>query len=98
MLEFSQQRKNKIEGTKFANSDLFYFQKTRAFIEEDNPSEKVVKVKERLDGIDEDDIRNLEDSPRLVFINEECENLIVVNDDGELTRNIKQKKKLSVLQ
>ena len=35
---------------------------------------------------------NLEDSPRLVFINEECMNLIVVNDGGEVTENISQKK------
>ena len=34
---------------------------------------------------------------RLVFINEECENLIAVNDGGELTRNINQKKKSEVL-
>ena len=40
---------------------------------------------------------NLEDSSRLVFINEECENLIAVNDGGELTRNINQKKKSEVL-
>ena len=59
----------------------FYFQKTRAFIEEGNLSEKVAIVEEGLDDID--DIENLEDSPRLVFIDEECENLIVVNDRGE---------------
>ena len=35
---------------------------------------------EELDCID--DIGNLEDSPRLVFINEKCENLAVVNDGG----------------
>ena len=52
---------------------------------------KNVIVEEELDCIDIDDIGNLEDSPRLVFINEECGNLIVVNDDGELTRNISQK-------
>ena len=44
------------------------------------------------------DIGNLENSPRLVFIDEECANLIVVNDGGELTGNIKQKKKSDVLQ
>ena len=44
-----------------------------------------------LDCIDIDDIVNLEDSPRLVFINEECGNLIVINDGGELTENISQK-------
>ena len=30
--------------------------------------------------------------PRSVFINEECENLKVVNDGGELTKDINQKK------
>ena len=28
---------------------------------------------------------NLEDSPRLLFIDEECGNLMVVSDGGELT-------------
>ena len=32
------------------------------------------------------------------FIDEECGNLIEVNDDGELTRKINQKKKSDVLQ
>ena len=40
---------------------------------------------------DIDDIGNLENSPRLVFIDEECENLIVTNDGGELNENISQK-------
>ena len=67
-----------------AEFDLFeYFQKTRAFIE-DNLSEKNVIVEEGLDDIDIDDIGNLEDSPGLVFIDEECDNLIVANDGGEL--------------
>ena len=39
-----------------------------------------------------DDIGNLEDSPRLVFIDKECGNLIVTNDGGELARNFSQKK------
>ena len=47
-------------------------------------------VYEELDYIDIDDIGNIEDSPRLVFINEECENLIVVH--------INQKRKPDVLQ
>ena len=34
----------------------------------------------------------LEDSPRLVFINEQCGNLIVVNDGGEVTKNISWRK------
>ena len=48
--------------------------------------------------MDIDDIGNLEDSPRLVFIDKECEIIVVVNDGGELTRNIDQKKKSDVLQ
>ena len=44
------------------------------------------------------DIGNLEDSPRLVFIDQECGKLIVVNDSAELTMNINQKKKPDVLQ
>ena len=52
---------------------------------------------EEPDGVDTDSIGNLEDSPRFMFINDECENLIVVNDGGEFTRNISQKKKSSVL-
>ena len=41
-------------------------------------------VEEELDCIDIDDIGNQEDSPKLVFIDEECGNLIVVNDDGKI--------------
>ena len=70
---------------------LLYFQNTFSL-------EKNVIVEEELDCIDIDDIGNLEDSPRLVFIDEECGNLIVVNDGGELTRNINQKKKSVLLQ
>ena len=49
------------------------------------------KNEEKLDCIDIDDIGNLETLPRLVFINEECGNLIVVNDGGKRTDNIRQK-------
>ena len=59
---------------------------------------KKMIVEEDLDCIDTDDFGNLEDSPRLVFIDEECGNLIVVIDGGKLTRNINQKKKSDVLQ
>ena len=49
--------------------------------------------------MDIDNIGNLGDSPRLAFIDEECENLIEnLNAGGELTRNINQKKNLEVLQ
>ena len=46
-----------------------------------------------LDGSYKDEIRNLDNSPRLVFINEECGNLIVVDDDGELTIIITTRRK-----
>ena len=45
-------------------------------------------VKEELDDIDIDDIENLEDLLRIVFIHEECGNLKVFVDGGELTKNI----------
>ena len=73
-----------------------FFQKNHGFIQEGNPSVKDVIVEEELNGIDTNDIANLEDSPRFVFIDEECENLIA--DGRELTRSIKQKKKSDVLQ
>ena len=56
------------------------------------PQKKNVIVEEELDCVDVDDIGNLEDSPRLLFMNEECGNLMVANDGGELTENISQKK------
>ena len=55
-------------------------------------------VKEELDGIDIDDIGNLEDLLRIVFIHEKCGNLKVFVDGGELTRNISKEKKPGVLQ
>ena len=55
-------------------------------------------VKEELDGIDIDNIGNLEDLLRIVFIHEECGNLKVFIDDAELTRNINKKKKPDILQ
>ena len=45
-------------------------------------------VNEELDGIDLDSIENVENLLRIVFIDEECGNLKVFIDDGELTRNI----------
>ena len=81
-----------MEKIKFADGLVLffqsYFQKNHGFIEDGNPSENVVIVDEDLDGIDIDDIRNLADLPRLESIDEECGNLRVVNDGGELTRNI----------
>ena len=46
----------------------FTFKGNHNFIEEEeNPSDKVPMVKEELDGIDIDGIRNLVDLPRLLF-------------------------------
>ena len=61
-----------------------------------NIQSKVVIVEEELYRVDIDDIGNLEDLPRFVFIDEECWNLKVVINGGELTRNINQKKKSDV--
>ena len=63
-----------------------------------NPSEKIVIVKEELDGIDIDDIGNLEDLLRIVFIHKECGNLKVFVDGRELAGIINKKNKPGVLQ
>ena len=46
-------------------------------------------VKEERDDPDKDDIGNLEDLLKIVFIHEECGNLKLFVDDGQLTGNIK---------
>ena len=46
--------------------------------------------------IDINSIGNLVDLPRLMFIDEECGNLKVIIDGGELNRNINRKKKSEV--
>ena len=83
----NKQIRNKInKTTTFANIDLLYFStfifKKHGFIEEDKLSENVVIFEEELDRFDIDGIENLENLPRFVFINKECGNLKVVNDDG----------------
>ena len=66
----------------------FIFKENHVFIEkEDNPSENVVIVEEKLDGIG-----NLQDLSRLLSIDKECGNLKVFIDGEDLTRNIDQKK------
>ena len=80
---------------------MFYFSSfilNQGFIGEDDLSEKVVIVEEELNRVDIDDIGNLENLPRFVFIDEECGNLKVVNDGGKLSSNINQKKKADVSQ
>ena len=59
---------------------------------------QIVINEEKLGGTDIDDIGNLVDLPRLIFIIEECGNLKVVVDGGEVTININRKKKSDVLQ
>ena len=71
--------------------------KNHGFIQEGNASEKFCHSWGKLDGIDIDEAGNFEDSPRIVFIDEECENLIVANDGRERIRNKNQKKKSGVL-
>ena len=77
---------------------LLLFLKKHGFIEENKPLKSVVIVEEELNRFDIDGIENLENLPRFAFINKECGNLKVINDDAELTRNINQKKKLDVSQ
>ena len=65
----------------------FIFKENHVLIEEEeNPSDKVVKVEEEPDSIDIDGIANLVDLPRLIFIDEKCGNLKVVSRE-ELRRN-----------
>ena len=70
---------------------IVLFSKYYGFVKKTTPQKNVIFEKE-LDCINRDDIGNLEDSPRLLFIDEECGNLIVVNDGEERTGNISQKK------
>ena len=80
-----------IESRKVCSQILSWFISLVLFWKS-NSSEKNVIVAEELDCNDIDKTENLEDSPRLVFINKECGNLIEVNDSGEITENISQKK------
>ena len=101
---FWQRERNKYE-TKSMRLRSIYFssfiftKKNHAFIEENKPWENVIVIAdEELNRFDIDGIVNLEGSPRFAFINEECGNLKVVSDDGELARDINQKKKSDVSQ
>ena len=81
-----------IQGSTFGDNDFSDFY---SFIFE-VPVEKIVIDEEELHGIEIDGILNLENLSRTVFIDEECWNLKVVVDVGELTRNITIKKNLDV--
>ena len=91
-----------MEETTFTDIDFsdfasFIFKLNNVFIEEDKPSEKVRIIEEKLHGIDIDGIRNFQDLSGRVFINEECENLKMLVDGGELTKNANKKKKSEAL-
>ena len=80
-------------------SSSFTFKENHVFIEEeDNPSDKIVIAEEELDGIDINGIWNLVDLPVLMSIEQECGNLKLVDEDGELSRNNNRKIKSEVLQ
>ena len=76
----------------YFSSIIFNKKKNHVFIEEDKPSEKVVTAEQELNRFDIDSIG----LPRFVFINDKCGYLKVVNDGGELTRDVNQKKKSDV--
>ena len=81
---------NKIEEILTCFTFLVLFSKKKLlFHRRRQPSEKVVIVDEELRGIDINDIENLEDSPRLLFIDEERGNL-PVDYDGELSKGKSQ--------
>ena len=67
-----------------------YFQNITVSLKKAILQKNIIFEKE-LDCIDRDDIGNLEDSRRLLFIDKEYGNLIVANDGEERTGNISQK-------
>ena len=103
LTSFSTELKNQIGiwyETSFADNETCKscFQRKSCFHwRRREPSDKVVMVEEELDGIDIYGIGKLVDLPRLMFIDEECGNLKIVVDGGELTRNNDRKKSSEVL-
>ena len=86
-------RSRRVRLQKPACSIFYYhFQKNFTVSLKKQPFRKNVIAEEELDCIVIDDIGNLGDSPRFVFIDEGYGGLIVVYDSGELSRNITQKK------
>ena len=74
-----------IKSRRLTDIGLFYFSSVifKKITEKSNPSEKNVIVRiveEEPDCINIYNIRNLEDSPRFVFIEKECGDLIVDNN------------------
>ena len=62
----------------------FIFKENHVLVKENKP-QKFLIIKEQLDGIDIDDIGNLEDLLRIVFIHEERVNIKVFVDNGNTT-------------
>ena len=85
-------RGNYVHRYRFFYFSSFIFKENHVLVEEGNLSEKNVIVKKELDGIDINDIGNLEDLLIKVFIHEECGNLKVFVDGRELNRIINEKK------
>ena len=84
---------NKIKDAPFANIDFFYFSSfifkaNHGFIEEKNPSEKSCYSWGRTRWYWYRWQLKLQDLTRLVFVDEESENLRLVNDGEEFTRII----------
>ena len=92
--EISQQNKQLELVLQIMIRSSFIFKENHVFTKEKgNPSGKVVIVEETLD-----DVGNLVDLPRLMFINEQCGNLKVVVDRGKLATNSNGNKKSKVWQ
>ena len=68
---------NNVKETTFAENDyclVLVFKENHVFIEEKIPSVKVIRVEKEPNGVDKNGIGYLVVLPRLVFIDEECEN------------------------
>ena len=66
-----------MKETTFAENAYFLvlvFKENHVFIEEESPPVKVIIVEKEPNGVDKDGIGNLVVLPRLVFIDEVCEN------------------------
>ena len=77
---------------------VLFKKKNTILLKKKTIQKKIIIVEAELNRVNIDDIRNLEDLPRFVFIDEEYRNLRVVNDGWDLTRKINQKKNSDVSQ
>ena len=72
MIELKKQIDTMIWSKIQETSSEFYLRRKSRIYWRGKPSDKVNKVKEEQDGIDIDGVGNLKDSPKLMFIDEEC--------------------------